>query len=129
MFEHPEAGVQLPKGGLEEGEDPAVGVLREIEEETGVTGIVSLRSIGTWERHVGAGPSESGSAERHLWEVFLIDAPSGLPDEWFHSAWGSPEEDGLRFRCHWVQIDEHTHEKLHPLFAPVVEMLGDAVRS
>lgn len=120
--------MQLPKGGLEDGEEPAVGVLREIQEETGVTGTFNPSPIGTWERHAGAGPTESGPLERHLWDVFLIEAPIGLPDVWFHSAWGSPEEDGLRFRCHWVPVDKHTHEKLHPLFAPVVVMLVEAVR-
>ncbi|HEV2126341.1 MAG TPA: NUDIX domain-containing protein [Chloroflexota bacterium] len=31
----------LPGGGLNWGEDPAVGVLRELEEETGLTGTIT----------------------------------------------------------------------------------------
>lgn len=127
VFEHPHAGIQLPKGGLERGEDALAGVLRELHEETGLRGVRDLRSLGTWERQARAGPTEAGPIERHLWEVFLMWAPEGLPDEWVHAAWGSAAEDGLCFRCHWVPADEETHQRLHALFTPVVRMLVEAV--
>lgn len=129
VFEHPHAGVQLPKGGLELGEEAVSGVLRELEEETGVVGVDDLRSVGIWERHAGAGPTESGPIERHQWEVFLIKAPEGLPAEWVHAARGSEAEEGVRFRCRWLPVDEYTHERLHPLFTPVVRMLAEAATS
>jgi ketosteroid isomerase-like protein/ADP-ribose pyrophosphatase YjhB (NUDIX family) len=38
VFHHPQAGVQLVKGTLEPGEDPVTGALRELAEESGLTG-------------------------------------------------------------------------------------------
>ena len=35
-IDNPEDAWQMPQGGLEEGEDPWVGTLRELEEETGI---------------------------------------------------------------------------------------------
>jgi len=48
----------LPGGGLEFGEDPAAGVLRELEEETGLLGRISgpvrvLSETGLWRRRDG----------------------------------------------------------------------------
>ena len=58
VFEHPSAGVQLPKGGLDADEDPREGVLRELHEETGLDLDGGARRIGVWERFAGAGPTE-----------------------------------------------------------------------
>ena len=48
----------LPGGGLDFGEDPAAGVLRELEEETGLLGRISgpvrvLSETGLWRRSDG----------------------------------------------------------------------------
>lgn len=41
----------LPGGGLNFGEDPEVGVLREVEEETGFTGeVIRLAFVSSWSR-------------------------------------------------------------------------------
>jgi putative (di)nucleoside polyphosphate hydrolase len=125
VFEHPHAGVQLPKGGLEAGESEAEGAVRELHEETGLVGLEVTTRIGSMERVVGAGPDEAGPLERHIWEVFLLEAPADGPGEWWHSAWGSPEEDGLRFRCHWLPVDQALAGTLHPLFEPVVAMVHE----
>jgi 8-oxo-dGTP pyrophosphatase MutT (NUDIX family) len=36
VFQHPSAGLQLPAGTVEDGEEPAVAVVREVVEETGI---------------------------------------------------------------------------------------------
>lgn len=36
-IDNPEDAWQMPQGGLDEGEDPWAGVLRELEEETGIS--------------------------------------------------------------------------------------------
>jgi len=51
----------LPGGGLKFGEDPEVGVLREVEEETGFTGeVIRLAFVSSWTRgplpEMGYGP-------------------------------------------------------------------------
>lgn len=127
VFEHPDAGVQLPKGGLEPDEDPETGVLRELLEETGLHGLEVTYHLGTWERRTGAGPDEAGPLERHLWDVFLLRSTDALPDVWLHEAWGSPEEEGLVFRCPWLPLDQDTASALHPLFGPVIDLLLENV--
>lgn len=49
IFSHPEApeaGLQVPAGTIEEGEDPAAGALREAREETGLTELELVGALG-----------------------------------------------------------------------------------
>jgi 8-oxo-dGTP pyrophosphatase MutT (NUDIX family) len=51
VFDHPpadgaEASVQVPAGTVEPGEAPAAAVVREVEEETGLTGVRLVRELG-----------------------------------------------------------------------------------
>ena len=52
VFTHtdfPEAGIQVPAGTVEHKEEPAAAVLREAEEETGLTDLTLIRCLGTLE--------------------------------------------------------------------------------
>ncbi|MBO9576299.1 MAG: NUDIX domain-containing protein [Sphingobium sp.] len=118
VFQHPTAGVQLPKGTIEPDESIALATLRELEEESGLTLDGPPHYIGTWERVVRAG-------ETHPWHVSILQAPPGLPEQWEHSAVGSPEEDGLIFAFHWLDMDAALPGKLHPVFTDVSLMLLD----
>jgi ADP-ribose pyrophosphatase YjhB (NUDIX family) len=40
----------LPKGHIEQGEDPLVASKREIEEESGITDLTFIKELGTYER-------------------------------------------------------------------------------
>jgi 8-oxo-dGTP pyrophosphatase MutT (NUDIX family) len=55
LFEHPNAGVQIPAGTVEEGESPEQAVLREAAEETGLAGFSTLRYLGCVERALPEG--------------------------------------------------------------------------
>jgi 8-oxo-dGTP pyrophosphatase MutT (NUDIX family) len=46
LFEHPDAGTQLPAGTVEINEKPEEAVIREVAEETGVTSIVAVKLLG-----------------------------------------------------------------------------------
>lgn len=46
LFQHPNAGIQLPAGTVELGEDLETAVLRETTEETGLTQIEIVRCLG-----------------------------------------------------------------------------------
>ena len=56
LFQHPNAGVQIPAGTVEKGESPEQAVLREAAEETGLTGFSILRYLGCAERELHARP-------------------------------------------------------------------------
>lgn len=71
-FLHPQAGTQLIKGTLEAGEQPAVGVLRELAEESGITHAAVVEKIGEL---------DIDEAEQH-WHIFLCQPFDELPEEW-----------------------------------------------
>lgn len=90
---HNGSGVQVPAGGVEDGETPAQAALRECGEET--------------ERQAFGAPNYLGSAawlheahgKRELRHFFHLTAPPGLPDTWDHLA-----EGHTLFRFHWVPL-------------------------
>jgi 8-oxo-dGTP pyrophosphatase MutT (NUDIX family) len=55
LFQHPQAGVQLPAGTVEAGEDWQTAVLREASEETGLTQLTIHRYLGKIENELAAG--------------------------------------------------------------------------
>jgi 8-oxo-dGTP pyrophosphatase MutT (NUDIX family) len=52
LFQHPQAGVQLPAGTMDAGEDWATAVLREAYEETGLTQLTIHRYLGKIENEL-----------------------------------------------------------------------------
>jgi len=46
VFQHPTAGIQLPAGTIDDGETPLQAVVREVFEETGLTSLGSVTSLG-----------------------------------------------------------------------------------
>lgn len=97
VFDHqdsPEAGVQLPAGGVEAGETPAEAALRELREESGLSlggprFIVSYR----WEAQL---PERF---TRQVCHAFVFAAPPGLPATWTRQA------DGHPFAFRWADLD------------------------
>ena len=49
LFQHPSAGIQLPAGTVEEGEDPQAAALREAGEESGLQGLRVEEFLGSRE--------------------------------------------------------------------------------
>jgi len=122
-FAHPLAGVQLPRGTVEPGETPVEGVLRELEEESGLRLEVEPRLVGEWTRVLDGRFGEAATHDVHLWHLFVIEAPEGLPDRWTHHASGSPEEEGLAFAFRWLPVDEALPGRLDPVFGTVCGLL------
>ena len=84
--DHPAAGVQVPAGTLRDGEAPAVGAIREAEEETGRSGFRIAVALGTCDyefRNTAPGFERHELHERHF---FALEPPAGLPDRWSHLA-------------------------------------------
>ena len=85
----------LPGGGLEFGEDPAAGVLRELEEETGLTGRVESL-LGVISTMLEA-PSWGGGEDVHnLSIVYHVRAADGALRD---------EIDGSTESCAWLPIN------------------------
>ncbi len=111
VFEHrdyPEAGVQVPAGRLDPGEDLVPALFREIEEESGLTGLQVVRELPGFEDHY---PSKY---ENHGYHLVPIEP---LPDEWDHVVQGGGDDAGLVFRYRWEPIEPELHlfERPHPL--------------
>jgi ADP-ribose pyrophosphatase YjhB (NUDIX family) len=96
VFEHtdvPEAGTQVPAGGVNSGEDLAQAVLREVSEETGLTGIVIVRALTTEDKP----HPETGQPRRTTY--FHMQAPIDAPDAWAHHVLGTGSDAGMAFAC------------------------------
>jgi len=106
VFRHPLAGIQIPKGSLEPGEDAETAALRELREESGISRARVVRKVGRHEVDVGAGPNEDGATERHVWHTFLIAADDERRNAWSHRASGSEAETGLVFEYLWLPLAE-----------------------
>lgn len=95
----PDAGIQVPAGRLDPGENLEEGLHREVEEETGVT---RLRIVGQladgeeFERLFGPGA--------HASFAFHAVADSDGPDEWEHPVTGTGSDAGLSYLCRWVPL-------------------------
>jgi len=94
-------GVQVPAGRLDPGESPEHGLVREVEEETGITGVSVVRRLADtdeFERLYGVGAHRS--------HAFHAEVASEGPDEWEHRVGGSGADADLVYLCHWVRLDE-----------------------
>lgn len=102
--DYPEAGVQVPAGTLHDGEDPAVGALRETEEETGRSGFRVVRALGRYDHEFRDTFAGVERHEIHVRHVFLVEPPPGLPESWSHLA---EEGNGdFWFEFSWIPIDD-----------------------
>jgi ADP-ribose pyrophosphatase YjhB (NUDIX family) len=100
VFEH--AGVlQVPAGRIDHDETLEDGLLREVEEETGVTG---LRIVG-----VLADADEVdrlyGVLAHRSWAFHAV-VEEASPDAWAHPVTGTGMDAGMVFPCSWVPLDD-----------------------
>jgi 8-oxo-dGTP pyrophosphatase MutT (NUDIX family) len=86
----------LPGGGLDFGEDPVTGLLRELDEETGMTGRVETL-LGAISTTFEAAAWADGEDVHNLSLIYLVaDTTGTLRDE----------VDGSTESCAWLPIDE-----------------------
>jgi 8-oxo-dGTP pyrophosphatase MutT (NUDIX family) len=92
-FEHPQAGVQLVKGGIEPGESVSAAALRELQEESGIVDAGIAADLGTWDSgHHG-----------HVWALQLCTFPRRLPESWTHYC---ADDGGQAFRFFWHDVNQ-----------------------
>jgi 8-oxo-dGTP pyrophosphatase MutT (NUDIX family) len=125
VFDHvdaPQAGTQVPAGGIKRGESAASAVLRELVEESGVSNAQLVRKLGeTWyvaERgHVPAG------LEEQIQHAFHLSVPTAPFEEWEWDEKSGGDAVEHRFRLRWASLDE-----AEALLWPVQAMWINAVR-
>ncbi|MVN85534.1 NUDIX domain-containing protein [Deinococcus sp. HMF7620] len=102
VFEHPpmypDAGIQVPAGGVDPGETPAEAAVREAWEETGLrlSGPVHLASFH-WTR----------GETSQVWHYFWLAAPLATPDDWPHVVTAGETDAGMTFHCRFVPQASH----------------------
>jgi ADP-ribose pyrophosphatase YjhB (NUDIX family) len=103
----------LPGGGLDFGEAPRDGALRELEEETGLTGeIVEIADVLSWSgrwRHPRDGADEAYHGVQVIYRARIVGGEL------------RPEVDGSTDRAAWF-----THDETRML--PLVDLAQAAVR-
>lgn len=95
-----EPGFEVPKGGIEPGETPAQGALRELREEAGIICQDIVAELGvTWYLD-----EEQRS--------FVIAAPEGLPDRFSHTVTGDGVDDGFVYEYRWLKVGPVLRQQL-----------------
>jgi 8-oxo-dGTP diphosphatase len=109
-----ESGLQVPAGTLEEGESPEEGVLREANEETGLSSLRVVRYLGDGEYDMR--PYAGAVHHRHFFHLTTDDP---VVEDWGHVERGSGHDTPRRFRFSWLPISRG-----HVLAAGLGAMLG-----
>jgi ADP-ribose pyrophosphatase YjhB (NUDIX family) len=89
---HPEDGVQVPAGRLEHGETLEQGLLRELDEETGLRAVRIVRELPDFEAVY------ENFSQNH---AFHLVAEEELPETWRHEVHGDGTDTGLTHVCTW----------------------------
>lgn len=121
VFNHPEADyfvreaplpwLQVPAGTGEAGEDAHATVMREVQEESGLSEFAMVRHLGAYD--------DPPWGIRH---VFLMMPAGELPERWDHVVHGEGEDHGMVFRYEWVSLDDARQLiGMHAQWLPMVE--------
>ena len=97
--DYPDAGLQVPAGTVQEGEDIQAALMREVTEETGLELTGEPVTLGVFDYF----NSETGKInERH---VFLVTTPEEIPDRWEWLETGEGEmPEGYVFCFEWADL-------------------------
>ncbi|MFE2728829.1 NUDIX domain-containing protein [Kitasatospora sp. NPDC059327] len=94
-----EVGIQVPAGSVRPGEKPEDAVLREAQEETGLTGFTIVSKLGVTEYDMT--PYRRELQRRH---VFHLELAADTPQRWMSQEDHDGEQEPTRFECFWVPL-------------------------
>lgn len=101
---HPEAGIQVPTGTVEEGEPPGDAVLREAQEETGLVELEVRLYLGS--RDYDMSRFDAQGVQR--WHFYQLEFRGDAPERWRHyelkPSDGSPGP--IEFELYWVSFPD-----------------------
>ncbi|SHF50749.1 NUDIX hydrolase [Vibrio gazogenes] len=89
----------LPGGGLRDGEDPIVGMVRELQEETGAYNVRNIQPLGIYEEFRPKG-TESGQVEHVVSYCYACKVADQLKEP-------TPENYEIQNGSHPVWLDIH----------------------
>ena len=103
VFRHrdfPDAGLQVPAGAIEEGEDPQDAALREVREESGLT---EVRVVGLLGRYLYDAVQHRG--EIHDRYVYHLELAGSAEQSWLHYE-TDPSDGGppIAFSFFWMSL-------------------------
>ena len=114
-FEHPVAGIQLVKGGIEPGESVRAAALRELEEESGIADTGIACDLGTWNsEHKG-----------HVWSLQLCTFTPLLPECWVHHC---ADDGGHDLRFFWHDVNRETNDHWRPQYRRALQTIRERTR-
>lgn len=94
----PHAGSQIRAGGVHATETLEVAVLREVREETGLTGLRLRQRLVTEDK-----PHPVTGQPRRT-TFFVMDADDETPDRWEHCVRGDDPDNGFVFVCRFASL-------------------------
>lgn len=106
VFDHrgePEAGIQVPGGTVDPGEELEEALLREVLEESGLEFTEVQSYCGQAEYLRKDFPEKH---ERHFYLIDLNILKKELPHSWSHQVFGEGEDQGLIFDYYWMEVGE-----------------------
>ena len=122
---HPPAGIQVPAGTIEPGEDIAAAALREASEETGLKDIHVDRLLGEYDYSMAA----FGRDEVQHRFVFAATLASEAPSTWCHyEAHPSGDGDPIPFDFVWLDLTA-AHRDLIAGQGTLLERLDESLQS
>ncbi|MBF6126283.1 NUDIX hydrolase [Nocardia brasiliensis] len=101
VFDHvgmPDAGTQIPAGGVHPGENLERAVLREVTEETGLLDVSVVSPIAVDDR-----PHPLTHRPRRT-TFFHLHAGTDTADAWLHQVDSDGEDHGLVFACRFSAL-------------------------
>jgi 8-oxo-dGTP pyrophosphatase MutT (NUDIX family) len=107
VFRHPdfpEAGIQVPAGTIEPGEQPEAAVMREAFEETGLTALTLVSFLGE-QMYAMTDFERDELHHRHFYHLHCAGNPS---DTWLHEELypQSGEADPIIFEFFWAKLPD-----------------------
>lgn len=130
VFRHtdfPEAGIQVPAGTVMVGEDLVTAVMREAQEETGLSDLAIKSYLGEQVRDM----KDVGKDEIHHRHFFHLVCNGDPPNQWQHDETSGNNGGAIHihFELFWAALPDQIPELIcdHGIMLPILEKrIGDA---